>query len=254
MKTKIIQKAKDLAGPILVVAVIIILWEFLVQFFSVAQYLVPTPSKVALIFINRIDVLMCNAVVTLQETLAGFCLAVLLGVVSAMGITYSKFLKRSFYPIAVAFQGLPKTALAPLFIVWFGVGMLPKVVMALIIAYFPVMINMAVGIGQIDEEMLELARSMNATEIQIVTKIRLPHSMPYFFSSLKIALPLSIVGAVVAEFIASVAGLGNLILITSNLLNTPLLFASLTMLMITSTVILVFIMIIESIVLRWQPK
>jgi NitT/TauT family transport system permease protein len=243
-----------IAPPLLLIILIVIIWQVLIGVLAVPEYLVPTPLRIAGNFFDNMPRILYNTWITYYETLIGYVLAIAFGLLSALLLVYSDFFRRCFYPLALGFQALPKTALAPLFIVWFGVGILPKVVIALIIAYFPIMVTMTVGFGDVSADMLELARSMRATKRQVFTKIRLPHSLPYFFSSLKVALPMAIVGAIVGEFIASMEGLGNLLLVSTAFSDTPMLFSCLIMLMAASAIILAIISIIESLTLKWQPE
>jgi NitT/TauT family transport system permease protein len=212
------------------------LWQFLVTLFNVKEYIVPSPlSVLASLFVPELagnHHWMKHIQATLVEIFFGFGLTAVLGVALALVISWSSLLRAIFTPLLTFFNSIPKIAMAPLFILWFGYGILPNVLIAFLIAFFPVVINTATGLNEVEEELLELAQCMHARKWQVFLKIRLPNSLPYIFSGLKISATLCSVGAIVGEFIASTKGLGYLMKDSQALIDTPPMFASLMLISI----------------------
>jgi NitT/TauT family transport system permease protein len=190
--------------------------------------------------------------VTTQEVIWGYLLSIVIGIPLALAIFLSPFFARTVYPLLVSSQAMPKTAIAPLFVVWFGFGLLPKVLIAFLIAFFPIVINTVVGLASIEPEKLYLARSMGMSPMTTFFKIRLPQALPAIFGGLKIAITLAVVGAVVGEFVGAEAGLGYLLLVANGNLNTPLLFAGLVGLTVIGVVAFMLVEIAERIAIPWH--
>jgi NitT/TauT family transport system permease protein len=236
------------AGEILIaVALLTVAAEIILTALDVQTFLVPKPSAVAQSFHNNTEVLWTNSLVTLKEVLLGFAVAATGGLALAVLIVYVPLLKRILYPIIVASQTIPKIAIAPLLIVWFGFGLAPKIIVVFLIAFFPVVIASTVGLRSVDENMLHLVRSMGASGFQAFYKVRLVHAVPSIFSGLKIAITLSVVGAIVGEFVGADAGLGYLLLIANGQLDTPLMFAAVVVLSVMGILLFAIISAIEQI-------
>ena len=198
---------------ICLMAVILLVWEWAVSFFQMPAYILPPPSKIYFAFVNGItsNLYLGHIGVTLGETLLGFlvgcALAFLLGTIVALSRSVEYYL----YPIIVMFQAMPKVALAPLIIVWCGLGLTSKVVSAALVAFFPLMVNTIVGLRSADEDRINLMRSLSASRWQIFTMLQLPNAMPYIFAGLEIAMIFALIGAIVAELVGAEKGLGMLI-------------------------------------------
>jgi NitT/TauT family transport system permease protein len=194
------------------VAAVIGLWELVVVVFEIPPYLVPAPSKVAFALYNGLasSLYPRHAWATIVETLAGFALgcalAFLLGSIVAVFRTLEYFL----YPFIVMFQAMPKIALVPLIIVWFGLGLTSKIVSAMLVSFFPLMVNTIVGLRSVDEDRINLMRSLSATRWQIFRMLQLPNAMPYIFAGIEVSMILALIGAVVAELTGAEKGLGML--------------------------------------------
>lgn len=194
-------------------AAILLVWEWAVKFFEMPAYILPPPSKIMYAFSNGItsNLYLGHIGVTLGETILGFlvgcALAFMLGTVVALSRTTEYYL----YPIIVMFQAMPKVALAPLIIVWCGLGLTSKVVSAALVAFFPLMVNTIVGLRSADEDRINLMRSLSASRWQIFTMLQLPNAMPYIFAGLEIAMIFALIGAIVAELVGAEKGLGMLI-------------------------------------------
>ncbi|RME84943.1 MAG: ABC transporter permease, partial [Caldilineae bacterium] len=178
--------------PVIGILLFLVAWELLVRWLDIASYLLPKPTEVVTAIVDGFDRLVDHSLVTAYEMLLGYFLAIAIAVPLAILITASRSFDNFITPIILFFQTVPKIALAPLFLVWFGVGTLPKVLVAFLISFFPIIIDTAVGLRSISPEMIDLARSMGATNFQIFTRFRLPTSLPYLFSGLKVAATLAV--------------------------------------------------------------
>jgi NitT/TauT family transport system permease protein len=182
--------------PFWLIIVLIIGWDICIRLFKIPQYLIPTPWQV----------LWRESLPTLYATLGGFVLSALVGVPIAMWIAYSRLVESFVYPLLVFSQSVPKVAIAPLFVVWFGFGVIPKVIAAFLLGFFPVIVATVQGFKSIESDVIDLARSMGASPLKVFIKFRLPQAMPAIFSGLKVSVTLAVVGAVVGEFVGSNSG------------------------------------------------
>lgn len=230
----------------------LVIWEVLVIIFDVPEYLLPKPSQVVLTLIDQFDLLLRNGWITAYEMILGYLLAVAVGVPLAIAITSSANFDRFITPILLFFQTVPKIAIAPLFLIWFGVGTAPKVMVAFLMSFFPIIIDTAIGLRSISPEMIDLARSMGASKTQIFTQFRLPTSLPYLFSGLKVAATLAVVGAVVGEFVGADRGLGYILLVANSNLQTALNFATIIALTALGLVLFYVIEILEGLLIPWH--
>lgn len=212
--------------PLLFVA-LMGLWEFSVRYWEIPFYVVPPPSAVwrSLVAGLGSGLFLTNGMVTLGAALLGFLWAAVAGILLGSVIAQSRFVEKVLYPYLIAIQTTPKVAIAPLFIVWFGFGITSKVVMAGIVAFFPILVNVISGLRSTDVQRVELMRSLRATRWQIFRMVLLPSALPMIFAGLHIALIFSLLGAIVGEFVGSRAGLGNLIMQMNINLDTSGVFA-----------------------------
>lgn len=245
---------KRWAAPVLSIALLLVAWELVVNGFKVPEYLMPPPSGVVAALGEEWRYLAGHTLVTLYEILAGFALAVAVGVPLAMLIVYSPLFERAFYPILVASQSIPKIAIAPLLIFWAGLGMFPKILVAFLIAFFPIVIDTVVGLRSVEPEMLHLARSMGAPGVKVFLKIRLPNALPNIFAGLKVAVTLAVVGAIVGEFIQADQGLGYALLQANAMLNTKLSFAAIFILAAIGVVLFAAVDLLEKLLIPWHAS
>lgn len=238
------------------IALIVIfgVWEGFVRISGIRSYLLPTPSAVAVETVNSFSLLLENTWITLFESLAGFALAAVVGVALAILLVYVPLLRGVVMPYLVAFNAVPKVAFAPLLIIWLGLGVQSKIALSFMIAFFPIVVNTATGMYEIEPNLINLARLMKAKKRQQFIKIRIPHSLPAMFDGFKIALPIAIIGAIVAEFVASREGLGHLIVAAGVQLNTELVFAAILVIAVGSMVLYALLAWVETRVLRWRPS
>jgi NitT/TauT family transport system permease protein len=218
-------RISSIVYPIMVILGLLVLWEVAGRFFGVPTFILPAPSLIASSLDAHFALLLRHGWVTMLEILLGFGLSVGVGMPLALAIFLWPSFSRSVYPLLISSQTIPKVAVAPLFIVWFGFSLMPKVLIAFLIAFFPVVINTAVGLESIEPEKIFLARSMGFGPGATFFKIRLPNALPLIFGGLKISITLAVVGAVVGEFVGGDAGLGYLLLVANGSMDTPLLFA-----------------------------
>jgi NitT/TauT family transport system permease protein len=206
---------------------LLVLWQVVPPLFRVREYLLPGPVAVVRAALNFSIPWHTHIWITTLEILGGFALAGAAGVVLGVAIAWSRTVARALMPFLVVVNTLPKVAVAPLFLLWLGYGLVPNVLIAALIGFFPVVINTAVGLTQVDEELLDLGRVFGAPRWKVFVKIRLPNALPYVLSALRITATAVVVGAIVGEFVASQAGLGMVIVNAQTNLNTPVAFAAL---------------------------
>jgi NitT/TauT family transport system permease protein len=238
--------------PFVGILAFLAVWEATVALVKVPAYLLPAPTVIFETFVREFPRLAYHGWVTLYEMLLGYGLALVVGVPLAIAITASERFDRFTMPTLLFFQVVPKVAIAPLFLVWFGVGALPKVLVAFLISFFPIVIDAAVGLRSMSTEMRDLARSMGATRMQVFARFRLPTSLPYLFSGLKVAATLAVAGAVVGEFVGADKGLGYLLLVTNSNLETALMFATLFALTIIGLAFFYAVEFLESLLIPWH--
>ncbi|MFQ5693392.1 MAG: ABC transporter permease [Nitrospinota bacterium] len=217
-------------GPTLTLLGIFVVWELSVWIFQIPVWLLPAPSRIYTELGEWWSVLPKHIWVTFYETGLGFLAAIVLGVLLAVVIISSPFLRNTIYPLLVVTQSVPKVAIAPILLVWLGVNVWPIITVAFLVAFFPMVVNMATGLSLIPPEMLELSRILRASWWQVLIKVRFPMALPHFFAGVKIAIAFSVIGAVIGEFVGSDAGLGFLILTSSARMNTSLGFGAIVIL------------------------
>lgn len=215
----------------------------------VPTYTLPSPAAIVAVMVKEWRPLLQNSLVTLLESAIGFGLSIVISVPLGIVIVYSRWAEQIIYPFLVASQAIPKVALAPIFVVWFGFGLLPKVLIAFFIAFFPIVVNTVVGMSRTPPEMVHLMRSLGASSVQILLRVRLPSASPYIFAGIKVAAAFAVVGAIVGEFIAANSGLGYMQLVADNNFQTDLLFGTLVALSIMGIALFYLVGLVELIVL-----
>jgi len=226
-------------GVLIVFAALFLLWEFAVHLFGVKEYLLPPPSKVWTEFMKRYTIVMPSAWVTLQEIIAGYLLAVIVSVPMALVVARSAFIERAVYPVIVFLQIIPKIAIAPLFIIWFGFGFAPKLLLVFLLSFFPIVVS-------------SFARTTGASDWRLFFRIQLPQALPHIFTGLKVGAALAATAAVVAEFVASDKGLGYLLLQYNGNIDTPMVFATIVLLSLLGLAVYYVVEIIERIAIPWH--
>ncbi len=239
--------------PLLFVAFALVLWEVLVVALKVPPYVLATPTQIADEMIVAAPLLAEATWITTQEVLWGFVISVAVGMVIALVVVRFRWIDRAVYPLIVLFQVVPKVALAPIFILWFGYTMTPKLVLIVVMAFFPITLNMVLGLRRVDEDQLLLMRSVGSTRNQILFQVQMPTSLPYLFAGARIAITLAVIGAVVAEFAGAQNGLGFLIQYSATQLDTPRMFAALIVVSLLGLAFYYLIALVEFLVARRYP-
>jgi len=221
------RNAERLFYPLAGVVLLVAIWHVSVVFWNIAEVILPSPARVYDSFMARLPLLWREGIVTFKATFYGFLMALAIGLPMAVAVANSRVLNLMFYPLLVALQSVPKIALAPVILVWFGTGIESKLAMVWLVAFFPIIIDSAAGLRSTPPELIELARSLKASRLQIFLKVQFPAALPFVFTGAKVAITLAVIGAVIGEFIGSNAGLGYLLLTATSQLDTPLAFAAL---------------------------
>ena len=239
-------------GPTVASVACLLAWYFLTAIFAIPSYILPDPHSVYEVSVEYKPELIEGTWVTLLEIAEGFVIAVLVSLPLAAVIVMSKTVSQVLYPLLVIFQTVPKIALAPLFVVWFGFGSLPKIIVTLLICFFPILLDAITGLRSADPELKDLLSSMGASRTQVFFRLLLPTSLPAVFSGLKVSITLAVAGAVVAEFVGSDKGLGYLLLWANSNLLTSLLFAAIIVLTVLGLLMYALIGLIERWMIPWH--
>jgi NitT/TauT family transport system permease protein len=238
--------------PALVTLVLVAVWEAVTRTGLVSPLILPSLSSIIHTAIVKFPLLIQMSAITATEFMLGFALSVAVGLPLGAMIVYSRPLETAFYPILVAFQIVPKAAVAPIFIVWLGTGLSSKVLIAFAIAFFPVVIDTVVGLRSAQPETIQLLRSMGGNPFQVFWFVRFPNALPAIFGGLKVASTLAVVGAIVGEFVSAEKGLGYLVLVANGELDTRLVFACVLVLTLLGIIFYFVIEIIEKLVVHWH--
>lgn len=244
---------KQVLYPPLGILLTLALWHWACVEFRIPTAVLPTPGQVLEAGAARWDLLLSEAWVTLQETLYGFLLAVALGIPIAVAVSNSQTLNLMFSPLLIALQSVPKVALAPILLVWFGIGIESKLAIAWLVAFFPIVVDTSAGLQSTPRELLELARSLRASRWQVFAKVQFPAALPFVVTGSKVAVTLAVIGAVIGEFVGSSEGLGFLLLSATSQINTPLAFAALFALAALGIFAYLLVVAAEWLLAPWLP-
>jgi NitT/TauT family transport system permease protein len=231
-----------------------VFWELVCVAFGIKDIVLPRPSEILATLWQRLPAIWPHALQTLYSTLVGFALGILLGVFLGALIGSSKLAYDVAYPLLIGFSSIPKVAVVPIFVLWFGAGTIPAVLTAMILCVFPIVVNIATGLATTEPELEDVMRALKATRFEILTNVGLPRTMPYFFASLKVAVTQAFVGTVIAETVASNRGIGNLMMIASSSFDVPLVFAGLLVLGVLGVALYVIFSFIEVRVTGWALR
>lgn len=233
-------------SALLLAAALLGAWQIMVPVLGLSEFVLPTPLAIAKRIVSELPLLATHAYVTLFEVVAGFALGVFVGIPLALAIFYSRAFERAIYPMLVALQTVPKVALAPLLVLYLGYGWAPKITLAFLISFFPIVISTVVGLQSLDKNLVNLVRSMGASEWQTFFKVRLPAALPNIFGGFKVAVSLAVIGAVIGEYVAAERGLGYLQLQANSLFDTTLNFATVVTISMLGVMLYFVIDMIES--------
>lgn len=238
--------------PLLGVTIILVIWQIYVSAFGVSRIVLPGPIDIWHASVNNWPLLLKESWPTFLESVLGFALAVAIGIPVAVCVANSRVLNLTLYPILIATQSIPKVAVAPIILVWFGLGLQSKLVIAFLVAFFPIVVDTATGMRATPAGLLELARSLRASPLQVFLKVQFPAALPFIFAGAKVAVTLAVIGAVIGEFVGSLNGLGNLLLTANSQLDSPLAWAALIWLSMLGIVLFAAVVIAERLVMPWS--
>lgn len=240
--------------PWLVALGVLLLWEVVCRAFKIPAFVLPPPSAVAASMIKWWSPLMMNAGQTLMTTMAGFAIAVVVGLVLGVALGSSTMVYHGLYPLIIAFESVPKVAIVPILVLWFGIGTTPAIITSFLIAFFPIAVNVSTGIATVEPELRDVLRALGAKPLDIVKKIGIPRAMPYFFASLKIAITFAFVGSIVSETVGANKGIGHLIMLASSRFDVPLVFAGLIVTSVMGVSMYVLARLVENRVTGWATR
>lgn len=241
-------------GPVLLPVILIAFWEIACIVFKVPQFVLPRPTQVAAAIWADLPVIWFHASQTLFTTLLGFGLSVIFGALLGILVGSSRLAYTSLYPMLVGFNSIPKVAIVPVLVVWFGIGTIPAVLTALMLSFFPIAVNVATGLATVEPELRDVLRSLGASRMDIVRKVGIPRSMPYLFASLKISITLAFVGSVISETLAANRGIGTLMTQAAASFRMPLVFAGLTVIAVMGIVMYMIFALIEKRMTGWATR
>jgi NitT/TauT family transport system permease protein len=241
-------------APWLYTLALLIIWEGAVHLFRIPEFFLPPPTTVARAIYDYWPAIYRNSIVTLWSTLVGFLLAVVFGLLLGLLVGWSRSIYAGLYPLMIGFNAIPKVAVVPILVLWFGIGFMPAMLTAFLISFFPIVVNVATGLATIEPELEDVLKALGASKLDIMRKVGIPRSLPYFFGSLKVAITLAFVGTVVSESVASNNGIGNLMLQAQAQFVVPLIFAGLVALAVLGIVMYWAMAVLERRMTAWAHR
>ena len=238
-------------SPWLFTIALFLIWEGACRIFKIDPFVLPAPSAAFAAMYQYRWPLMRHSFVTLWTTMAGFALAVVFGIFLGLIVGWSRTIYRGIYPVMIGFNSIPKVAIVPILVVWFGIGEVPAIITAFLISFFPIVVNVATGLATMEPELEDVLRALGARKLDIMLKVGIPRTQPYLFGSLKIAITLAFVGTVVSETIAANAGLGFLMVQAGSNFQMPLVFAGLLLLAVEGIAMYAVFAAVETHFTRW---
>lgn len=242
------------AMPWLVVIGAIALWELVVEAFGIRKFILPAPTDVYAALIQYHEPIFASALFTLINTLIGFGIGICVGLLLGMVIGTSRLAYAGLYPVLVGINSVPKAAIVPILVLWMGIGQPPAITTAFLLSFFPIAVNVATGLATTEPELEDVLRSLGATKIDILRKVGIPRSLPYFFASLKVSITLAFVGAVISETLASNDGIGYLMVQAASQFRTPLMFAGVAVIAAMGIATYMIFVIIEQRLTGWAMR
>jgi NitT/TauT family transport system permease protein len=241
-------------APWLYMLALFVVWEAAVRILSIPVFFLPPPTAVAHAIYEYWPAIYRNSMVTLWATLVGFGLAVGFGLLLGLVVGWSRTIYAGLYPLMIGFNAIPKVAVVPILVLWFGIGFLPAVLTAFLISFFPIVVNVATGLATIEPELEDVLKALGASKLDIMRKVGIPRTLPYFFGSLKVAITLAFVGTVISESVASNNGIGNLMLQAQAQFQVPLIFAGLVALAVEGIVMYWLMAVLENRMTGWAQR
>ncbi|MEM0440603.1 MAG: ABC transporter permease [Candidatus Caldarchaeum sp.] len=250
----LVSSIKEYGLPAGVFVAFFVFWEVFTRLLNIPEFVLPAPSRIFETMNANLNIILRHSYATLESTIIGFGLSIVFGLLLGLGVGYSAIIYRAVYPLLVAFNTIPKVAIVPILVIWFGIGKVPAVLTAFLISFFPIVVNVAIALATIEPEIRDVLRSLGASKSQIFTKIGIPRSMPYFFGSLKVASTLAFVGAVISESVASNEGTGYLMIAASSRFDVPLVFAGLLVISFLGISLFIIFALLEKRLVGWAYR
>jgi NitT/TauT family transport system permease protein len=241
-------------APWLYTLALFVLWEVAVELFKIPVFFLPPPSTIAVTIYEYWPAIYRNSVITLWATLVGFGMAVAFGLLLGLLVGWSRSIYAGLYPLMIGFNAIPKVAVVPILVLWFGIGFVPAVLTAFLISFFPIVVNVATGLATIEPELEDVLKALGASKLDIMRKVGIPRTLPYFFGSLKVAITLAFVGTVISESVASNNGIGNLMLQAQAQFQVPLIFAGLIALAVEGILMYWLMAVLENRMTGWAQR
>ena len=245
------QKTVETLAPWLFTIALFAIWEAACRIFRIDPFILPAPSEAFVAMAQHWRALLRHSSVTLWTTMAGFAIAVAFGVVLGVIVGWSRTIYRGLYPVMIGLNSVPKVAVVPILIMWFGIGEIPAILTALLISFFPIVVNVATGLASMEPELEDVLRALGARKLDIMLKVGIPRTQPYLFGSLKVAITLAFVGTIVSETVGANAGLGYLIALAGSNFQVPLVFAALILLAVEGIAMYAVFAYAETYFTRW---
>lgn len=241
-------------APWLATIALFVVWEAACRIFNIPTFFLPPPSLVFGAVVDYWPALYKHSLFTLSSTLVGFAMAVGFGLLLGLAVGWSRAIYAGVYPLMIGFNAIPKVAVVPILVLWFGIGFIPAVLTAFLISFFPIVVNVATGLATIEPELEDVLKALGASKLDIMRKVGIPRALPYFFGSLKVAITLAFVGAVISESVASNVGIGNLMLQAQAQFQVPLIFAGLLALAVEGIVMYALMAALEARMTGWAQR
>jgi len=248
------QKRLENWAPWLVTLAVLVVWQAICSIFKVSDFIFPSPYTIALSLVEYAKPIAGHAWQTFWTTMIGFAVAVAVGLGLGIAVGTSRFVYRGLYPLLIAFNAIPKVAFVPILVVWFGIGTIPAVLTAFLISFFPIVVNVATGLATLEPELEDVLRSLGATKADILWKVGLPRSLPYFFASLKVSITLAFIGTIVSETVASNEGIGYLMMSAGSSMKMPLVFAGLAVIGVMAMAMYELFAVLERRMTSWAHR
>jgi NitT/TauT family transport system permease protein len=248
------RKRLERIMPWAVVLGIFAVWEASVWLFSIPSFVLPAPSEIFAAMWQWREPILTNAAQTLMTTVVGFGLAIAFGLFTGVLIGSSSLIYNGLYPVLIGFNSIPKVAVVPILVIWFGIGTVPAIITAFLISFFPILVNVAAGIATVEPDLKDVMRALGASRRDIVMKVGIPRAMPYFFASLKVAITVAFVGSIIAETVASNKGIGHLMIVASSRFEVPLVFAGLLLTAVMGVAMYAVAIVVEKRMTGWATR
>lgn len=246
------QNTMDKYIPLSFILLVIAIWEICVNFLEVPKWILPAPSLVVSTLFSIFATIYDHILATLLEALLGFTTAILISFIIAFIMDSIPLIRKSLYPILIVSQTIPIISVAPLFIIWFGYGLLPKIIVVQLVCFFPIVISLLGGLASVDEDQINLLKSMGASKVELFKMVKLPASMPSFFSGLKISASYSIMGAIIGEWLGAEKGIGVFMTLAQKSFQTEKVFAAILVITLLSLGVFKIVELAQKIILPWK--